>query len=377
MSAERRYGLDWVRALGMFLVFTFHVGMFLNPWPWHVKAEPTSSAATVFNQLFLPWGMPLFFVISGYSARLAGLGRTTAGFVSERLTRLGPPLLLGMFVLSPPQVWIERSTQGGFSGTFAAFVPHYFEGFYPAGNFAWMGLHLWYLLLLLVISIVTLPLLRRPLSDGGLWGRALARGDVTGVAAVPILVLALVSVLVEVSGLDFGQAGWPLWLYGLFYLMGLTLVPRPAFQRALQRTGPWLLLGAVITSIPVALLTEQPFQFTAREVLFQLNRIANSWLWISGLIWVGERYLNRGGPALRYVNEAVLPFYVLHQPVIIGFGYLWRTTPIAATAKFLLVETVSFAVIMAIYHLAVRPNGPIRFLMGMRPLRRTTPHRAA
>lgn len=60
MATERRYGLDWIRA-----------------------------DAAIFTQLFLPWGMPLFFVISGLSARLATADRSTDGFAGERLTRMG------------------------------------------------------------------------------------------------------------------------------------------------------------------------------------------------------------------------------------------------------------------------------------------------
>ncbi|MCL4517408.1 MAG: hypothetical protein M1379_17815 [Firmicutes bacterium] len=74
--------------------------------------------------------------------------------------RLAVPWALVVFILSPHQVYIERLTHRQFSGSFAGFLPHYFDGWYgiaPNGNFAWMGLHLWYLLFLFLFSTVTLP----------------------------------------------------------------------------------------------------------------------------------------------------------------------------------------------------------------------------
>jgi hypothetical protein len=46
-----------------------------------------------------------------------------------------------------------------FAGSFIEFYPHYFDGFYAfGGNFAWMGLHSWYLEMLFIFSLITLPL---------------------------------------------------------------------------------------------------------------------------------------------------------------------------------------------------------------------------
>ena len=66
-------------------------------------------------------------------------------------------------------------------------------------------------------------------------------------------------------------------------------------------------------------------------------------------------HLTRGGPLLRYATEAVYPFYILHQTVIVVLGYYvvrWRD---GLWGNYLLICGGSFVLIMAVYHLLVRP----------------------
>ena len=105
--------------------------------------------------------MPLFFILAGASVYYSLRFRTAGGFIKERTLRILIPLIIvGYFVIAPPQVYLERLTHGEFSGTFFQFYPHYFDGLYGlGGNFVWMGMHLWFLVLLFVFSLIVLPLL--------------------------------------------------------------------------------------------------------------------------------------------------------------------------------------------------------------------------
>lgn len=126
----------------------------------------------IFIGFLVQWIMPLFFILSAFSTYYALKARGPGTFIKERLKRLGIPFLLGTFVfLIPVQVYIERFTNGQFSGSFLQFYPHYFEGWYGfGGNFAWMGLHLWYLQVLLIFSLLVLPLFLL-LNKSGLVGK--------------------------------------------------------------------------------------------------------------------------------------------------------------------------------------------------------------
>jgi len=89
------------------------------------------------------------------------------------------------------------------------------------------------------------------------------------------------------------------------------------------------------------------------------------------ILGLGARHLNFNSRALAYGNEAVLPFYVFHQTIILMVGYYIIRWPIAAPLKFVIIAVLSFAAIMALYELFVRRFNAMRFLFGMRPLRRS------
>ncbi|NJR57173.1 MAG: acyltransferase [Acaryochloris sp. CRU_2_0] len=166
----RRYDLDWLRVAATLGVFVFHCLRFFDLGAWHIKNNQLDAIATALVVLLIQWIMPLFFLLSGASIYFAIQSRTAGQFIRERCLRLLIPLLFGIFVLSPPQVYLERLTNplhgvapwnGGwqFSGSFWEFIPYYFQGWYLfSGNFAWMGIHLWYLLVLFLFSLLLLPL---------------------------------------------------------------------------------------------------------------------------------------------------------------------------------------------------------------------------
>jgi hypothetical protein len=83
------------------------------------------------------------------------------------------------------------------------------------------------------------------------------------------------------------------------------------------------------------------------------------------------QYLTRDAPFLKYANEAVLPFYILHQTVLLLIGYFVVQWAIPDLAKWAIIFVSSFIAIMAIYEFLVRRYNVMRFLFGMKPQTRT------
>jgi len=143
INVTRRYDLDWLKVIATLAVFLFHTARFFDYGWWHVKNGALDAGLTVFASFLLQWIMPLFFVISGASARFALRRRTPLQFMRERIVRILLPLVAGIFLIVPPQVYLERLSRAEFTGNFLAFYPAYFDGWYGfGGNFAWMGLQL-------------------------------------------------------------------------------------------------------------------------------------------------------------------------------------------------------------------------------------------
>ena len=117
--------------------------MFFNTWEWHVK-NPTEYGGMLTDvMIFLhQWRMPLLFLISGAGTYYALGKRSPKKYLGERFKRLMIPLIAGIFILVPVQVYLEKADQ---YSSLLNFYPHMFEGIYPSGNFSWH--HLWFIAL--------------------------------------------------------------------------------------------------------------------------------------------------------------------------------------------------------------------------------------
>ena len=153
-QTTRRYELDWLRVLAILAVFVFHSSRFFDTGNWHVKNPTTYFGVQVWITFLANWLMPLIFCISGASLFYSAGSRSASRFVVDKVRRLLVPLIVGVFTHAMFQVYLERVTHYQFRGSFWDFIPHYFEGWYGfGGNFAWMGMHLWYLLVLFLYSL--------------------------------------------------------------------------------------------------------------------------------------------------------------------------------------------------------------------------------
>lgn len=156
---ERRYDIDWLRILGILLVFIFHCGRPFDTELWHIKNDVLKEGMTILMYFLGGAGMPIFFIIAGmgtfYALRYVKGGQ----FALNRVVRLLVPFVIGLFSHIPLQVYLEKVSWGQFSGTFSEFYRQMFNGTYAdgrIGDFDIYGLHLWFLITLLVISLVTL-----------------------------------------------------------------------------------------------------------------------------------------------------------------------------------------------------------------------------
>ena len=193
--ATRRYDLDWVRVFAVLGIFAYHSSRFFD-------------------------------------------------FVTDKVLRLLVPLLVGVFSFSIVQVYLERLSHGQFARTLFQFIPHYFEGQYSGpgagpGNFAWHGMHLWYLLFLFVYTLLLMPLFWWFRSQAG--SRALRRmGDLLALPGA-LLLLVVPTVLLQhvtatgalLGNIDLG--GWTTVPYLWFFLAGFLLESHAGVQRRIWR----------------------------------------------------------------------------------------------------------------------------------------------
>ena len=95
-------------------------------------------------------------------------------------------------------------------------------------------------------------------------------------------------------------------------------------------------------------------------------RAFNSWFWLLAIMGFGTRHLGFTNRFLVYANQAVLPFYIFHQTIIVTIGFYLIDWDIAVLPKYALLSTTSFCVIMVLYEILVRRINILRYLFGLK-----------
>jgi hypothetical protein len=377
----RRYCLDWLRVLAFALLILFHVGMLYVTWPYNLKSPRLLPGLEWAMLALSPWRLPLLFVISGVASRVLIEKYGPGGFALNRLRRLLPPILMGMFVIIPPQTWIELVSRGI---THASYLHFWLFSYLPADQTLVRPLHktmptwdhLWFLVYLFFYALGFALLWKltphprkapRPLSPALL-------------ILVPLVLLCVANVLVEhwAPRTDALVNDWGEHLkWVALFATGIVMVGR-------DNVWSWLSDHRRALAMAAAVFLVAMF---ADHWLWMKGALTHPWDWISwgfasgayGWLMVlavtgyGVRYLNHASATLSYLNEAILPVYVLHQPVLLLAAFVvfrWHL-PLAIEAAGLVAITAFGS--LAMYHVLIRPFGVTRFLFGVKALRKVEP----
>ena len=375
-TIQRRYDLDWLRVLTILAIFVFHCTRAFDPDGWHIKNPTTYMFLDVWKDFATSWGLPLILLISGASVYYA-MGKVSAGkYVVGILARLFVPLIVGIFTHVAFQVYLENLQKGTFNGSFFQWYPHYFDGMAGfGGNFNWAGSHLWYLEMLFIYSLLFLPLfvwLKK-----GTWGQRVLKwlGDIPERFGTVILFALPVILLINALDPDTWGirelGGWSVFIYPCFFISGFVIVSNERLQIRIRETRwPSWVLGVVLSAgylflnFSPSLLDLSPLVWHVRDTLLSLS----AWSWLLAVLGLGMKHLNFNNSFLKYANEAVLPFYILHQIVIVSLGYFVVGWAIPDLLKFVIILVVSFPVTVGLYEFGVRRFNVMRFLFGMKLL---------
>jgi peptidoglycan/LPS O-acetylase OafA/YrhL len=90
------------------------------------------------------------------------------------------------------------------------------------------------------------------------------------------------------------------------------------------------------------------------------------WSIILAILGFAKHYLNRPNRFLRWANEAVYPFYILHQTIIVSFGFYIVQWPLPIWVKLPVLFIATVITLVALYSLLIRPFRLTRLLYGMK-----------
>jgi peptidoglycan/LPS O-acetylase OafA/YrhL len=377
--APRLHWIDWLRVAAIAGVFLFHTLRPFNADDWHVKNVEQSAGLSVAMGVFWSFGLAVLFLLSGVGARFALRRRTWQQFLRERVARLLVPFVVaGVLVLSPLQAYIEAVHKGIGAGPFLDFAGRWIGT--ALNPLEWSisptifgrGYHLWFLGFLFAISVIALPLLvglmaRRGRAAIDALARGLAWPGATLAFAVPIVILMSIGVTLGSDEHDWFELFW----YFAYFVIGFVLVSDDRLMGAVRRDGRLALGTAVVSTVvltttPVAdLLTSIEGGLDVPHLLAGMLFGLEGWAWTLVILNVGLRATALQRPVAARLNEAVLPIYVVHQPVILAVAFFVVQWPIGILPKWLVVFGASAAITLALVELGLRSR-VTRVLLGAR-----------
>jgi peptidoglycan/LPS O-acetylase OafA/YrhL len=360
----RLYYLDWLRVLAILGVFLFHSLRAFDEIPWWINNVERSGPVTLFIVFFLPWGMPLFFFLSGAGTWFALRRRTARQYVVERIQRLLVPFIVGCLLLTPIQLyfhWLHTSQTEAFEGTLWEFFLGR-EFVLGPRVFGWTGYHLWFLGFLLTYSLMSLPLF--------IWFRRAAgcriidwlarlgqrRGGLL-LFAIPLVVLQLVLRPVFAAYQDWADFVNML----VFFVYGYILYADGRFAPAVRRDWPlalatgvlgtlFILVGSAADIVPEWMASPGTPGFYLSWSVWSII----GWCWTLFMLYVGMRYLDFTNRWLVYGRETIMPIYLLHQPVIIGIAFFVVQWDVGLMFKIVVVALGSFLVTLGLVEFVIK-----------------------
>jgi len=376
---QRRYDLDWLRVLAFTLLILFHTGMMFNGWDWHVKNPETSHLFEYGMRFLHQWRMALLFFISGAAIWFAMEKYSTGQFAIERIKRLLVPLVFGMMVVIPPQVYHERLFQGEQFSSFGQFYQTVLElQPYPDGNFSWH--HLWYLPYILTFSFLMLPAFHFLKSDHGrkildtLMKKATSQ-RLYFFGFVPIALTQLCLRPFWPSDYNNLLSDWANFAGTLIiFSFGFALASSDGIWRWLEWDRYSLLLSGIFTTSLLHLFWYSDLELPLfHSSAYWVLRSANTWFWVLAILAFGSKYLRRDSIFLRYSSQAVYPFYILHQSITVVVGYYLVDWNAGISLKFFVLAAATFFGSWTLYELVIRRVNLLRPLFGLKMLEKEAP----
>lgn len=379
---SRKYFLDWLRVLAFGGLTIFHVGMLYVTWSYNLKSARLVPGLEPLMEALSAWRMALLFVISGVACRFL-IGRLGAWrFAGDRVVRLQPAVLTGMLLINPLQVWVQLRVQGDTALPYPSYwLWHYLLAdsryFDALGRPTPTWDHLWFLIYLLAYGLVfaaAFPALRRVL-----------RGT-------PPASLLLIAPALWMAGTDlliyfvapFTHAFYNDWAAhmkwaGLF-AAGAALAPRSEIWEALASRRRALAVATVaLMAVYMALhtaLLQRP-QDPAWSMAYKILGGIYGWMTILTVCGFAKRWLDRPSATLTYLTDAVLPIYMLHQPVLLTAAWLLFPYALPLPVEAMLLVVATGVVPLGFYHLLIRRWPPVRALFGLRMRRREAAPKSA
>lgn len=384
---DRRHDIDALRVIAFALLILYHTGMvYVVDWGFHIKSASLLPWIEWPMVLVNRWRMSLLFLLSGIALGLVLGWRSPAQLAGNRSWRLLLPLAFGIFLIVPVQAWCEARQLGTYDAGFGSFLLRYLQlrpwpaGTFTGAEYGFTWNHLWYLPYLWVYTLLALLAVRVLRAIGGariaVW--LTTRGRWLLWSLPPLWYLFALWVLDPrfpsthaLVGDWFNHAR-----YFVVFVFGLLVARNDPFWSALLHHRVrllWLAAGSGslylgLRAMGAWLPDAAYFELMPLDAWRGVMRVIQTVYWWTALLallaW-SARLLNRPSKWLRYASEAVYPWYILHQSLIVLAAYWLIPLDLGPAREPLLVLAATVAGCALLHELVIRRVEWVRPLFGL------------
>ncbi|MBB1199737.1 glucans biosynthesis protein MdoC [Enterobacteriaceae bacterium 89] len=372
VPAQREYFLDSIRAWLMLLGIPFHISLIYSSHTWHVNSAEPSWWLTLFNDFIHSFRMQVFFVISGYFSYMLFLRYPMKKWWKVRVERVGIPMLTAIPLLTVPQFLMLQHVKGKTESW------HTLTFYQKYNTLAWeLVSHLWFLLVLVVMTTAGLALFR--------WIKKRQQASIT--AFFDNVNMAKLTVLFFALGISYAIIRRTLFIlyppilsdglfnfvvmqslfYLPFFILGAQAFVNPRLKEVFTTPSPWCVFAAVLGFIAYILNQHygsgDAWMYETEYVITMVLGL----LMVNVVFAFGYRMLNFKSARVTYFVNASLFIYLVHHPLTLLYG-AWITPVIHSnTLGFItgLVFVVGIALVLYEIHLRIPL---LRFLFSGKPV---------
>lgn len=365
MNTERRYDIDWLRVIAILAVYFHHIGMPFNGDDFHIMNTESSKLLDDIMVYFEQFRLPLLFLVSGTGTVFAFSKRSWFQFLKERNYRLIIPLLFGILFIVPPQTFYEHFNN--YNSYFDVYKSLDFE-----------VNHLWFIGNLFIISVAVIPFiifLRSKKSFSFIRFFEKIASKKYGLILIVVLLIIVKIITKKINPSDSKSITniSSTAFYGFFFLAGIIIASSKEIWIHLKKYRKINFIFLILSSalfyiyyfLPSKFLTPY-FSIETRWNIWYIVCCLVSWFSVITLLGYAQVWLNKKSNILKKCNEAIYPFYILHQTIIIIFGFYIIQLNINIPLKITLLIVTTFPVIIIIYRFLIYPFKILRLLFGMK-----------
>jgi hypothetical protein len=376
---SRLYYIDWLRILAFGLLFLFHSWRPFDHYSWNIKNAEQSIVFDLLTFFTHGWRMDLIFLISGVGTWFA-LNSRKSSFFFDRMKRLIIPFIFGIIFIIPPQKFYEAISFHGFQGDYFQFLkawPVYaFSQNFGASILFWfghLGAHIYYLPYLFTMTILVVPVYKI-IQHGNFSFEKLEKLIVTP-WGVFLLLLPLIIIRYGLKPIFPGYTDWAdFFSYMCIFIYGFIFIKNPKFVEIIKQRM-WLFLNTGIISNVLLLYyikqTDANMQLYMKpeygfnHLYLSVLSVLISFCWVMFFVGLAAKKLNFNHKFLQSANTSILPIYILHQTLIVVFGYYIIQFNTSMFVKYLLIAGTAIPSSVLLY-LVLKRFSLLRFLFGLK-----------